>query len=431
MKVLIISQELWTSKSNGGNVLTNLFEGFDAEFAQIYCSPGLPNNNICKKYYQITDLYLLKNLISKNNKSGFIFNYEEFPNNRKQEGEQNNSGSSIYTFFRKHHWFIFDFFREFLWKLSRWNSKELNDFIADFNPDIIFAPCYGNIYMNNITLYIAKKTNVNVISYISDDHYSLKQFRFSPLYWIHRFSLRKSLRKVFKVYSLVYTMTEEQMNELKIALNANMKILRKGGDFKLIKEEKHIYNPIKLVYAGNLLYGRIDTLYALIEKIRKINEDGVRFVINLYTNTPITNEIKEKLHDNKNSFIHQAVNQVELQNIYEKSDIVLHIESFRLKYKLLTRLSFSTKIVDCLSSGCAVMCISWKEHSGFIYLHKEDAAICIDNIDDIDKVLKNIDKNCILNYRERAINCLVRNHNIYDIRTGLYLDFKKYLKNIN
>ena len=55
MKVLIISQELWSENNNGGNVLSNLFSGFDAEFAQIYCSPGTPNNKICKRYFQITD----------------------------------------------------------------------------------------------------------------------------------------------------------------------------------------------------------------------------------------------------------------------------------------------------------------------------------------------------------------------------------------
>ena len=63
MKVLIISAEVWKNNTNGGNVLSNLFEGMDAEFAQIYCNPGIPQNFVCKKYYQMTDFMMINNLI--------------------------------------------------------------------------------------------------------------------------------------------------------------------------------------------------------------------------------------------------------------------------------------------------------------------------------------------------------------------------------
>ena len=63
MRVLIVSAEVWQDKTNGGNVLSNLFEGLDWEFAQIYCNPGTPENNLCKRYYQITDGMVIKNTL--------------------------------------------------------------------------------------------------------------------------------------------------------------------------------------------------------------------------------------------------------------------------------------------------------------------------------------------------------------------------------
>ena len=61
MRILIIADEVWNDSIHGNNVLTNWFEDFPAEFAEIYCSPGIPKNSICKKYFQITDKGVIYN----------------------------------------------------------------------------------------------------------------------------------------------------------------------------------------------------------------------------------------------------------------------------------------------------------------------------------------------------------------------------------
>ena len=55
MRVLIIADEVWNDYVYGNNVLTNWFTGMDVELAEIYASPGLPINNVCDSYFQITD----------------------------------------------------------------------------------------------------------------------------------------------------------------------------------------------------------------------------------------------------------------------------------------------------------------------------------------------------------------------------------------
>ena len=60
MNILVISYEAWRETNNGGNVLSNIFSAFPNEnIAQIYCSGELPENGICKKYFQISDSMLL------------------------------------------------------------------------------------------------------------------------------------------------------------------------------------------------------------------------------------------------------------------------------------------------------------------------------------------------------------------------------------
>ena len=80
MKILVLSYEAWNDITNGNNVTSNWFEGMDAEFANIYASPGEPYNQCCQKYYQITDSMMLKSIIS-GKKAG----KEAFQQERRQE----------------------------------------------------------------------------------------------------------------------------------------------------------------------------------------------------------------------------------------------------------------------------------------------------------------------------------------------------------
>lgn len=430
MKILVISQEVWRDDKNGGNVLSNLFSGLDAEFAQIFCSAGNPSNNICKRYYQITDSMVINNIL-KRKTVGKILNYTNFPNDCDQGNNAVQENKKFYNFFRKYRFNIFIIIKEILWKLSKWKTKDLENFIINFEPDIIFAPCYGNHFMLNLTQYVSSLTGKPIISYIWDDNYSLKQFRFSPIYWINRFILRKNIRKTFKFYDLTYTMTEEQFKECKEAFNCNIKILKKGGCFSERKKiNKTTHKPINLVYAGGIYLGRWRTLAKLAKVIKKLNKHEKKFILNIYTGNELTKKQKKILNDGKNCIVHKSVSQNELRKIYEEADIALHVESFDVKNRLTTRISFSTKIIDLLDSSCAVMAISWDKHSGYTYLKKEGAAICINKVKDIEKTLQYIDGNpeILSEYANKAFECGKKNHQINDIQKIIKTDFMRLYK---
>ncbi len=59
--------------------------------------------------------------------------------------------------------------------------------------------------------------------------------------------------------------------------------------------------------------------------------------MNIYTADDVTNIQNKCLNDGSNSIIHGRVSPKFLPKIYEKSDIVLHIESFDIKNRLLTQ----------------------------------------------------------------------------------------------
>lgn len=430
MKVLIISAEVWRDDTNGGNVLSNIFGGSGYEFAQIYCNPGQPQNKLCKNYYQMTDSMMIHSILG-NAKPGKVIRYSEYPcdfSYKDQIAEPENK--KFYNFFRNYRFEIFYVIRSLIWKLAKWKNEELENFIKNFNPDIIFAPCYASHELLAIDRFAKEVAGVPVISYISDDNYGLRQFRVDPVYWLNRFVLRKNMRKTFKTYDLIYTMTDEQKEEYEKALNCNMKILKKSGDFEKVPAKQCVNKPIRLIYAGGIYCGRWKTLSKIAESIKEINKDSVKMVLDIFTGNQLTEKQKKLLDDGVNSRVHSAVSQQELKEEYLKSDIALHVESFDLKNKLLTRLSFSTKIIDCMASGCAVMAVCWKEHSGYIYLKNNDIAICVDDYRNISSVLNRCvdNQDIILEYAQKVKDFGIKNHSYGNIHKEFLEDFESFKK---
>ena len=426
MRILIISYEVWRNDTNGGNVLTNIFSGINAEFAQIYCTPGLPQNDLCKKYYQITDSMIIKNVF-KRNETGEELYFSKYPLQEETKSEV----SSVPKWYKKAKRLrlnIFYVIEEIMWRIADVHNQSLKKFINDFAPDIIFAPCYGKHMMLRLNRFVAEYTEKPMISYISDDNYSLRQAHVSPVYWINRFMLRHDLRKTFRYYDLVYTMTEEQKNECEKAFNANMKILRKSMNCKN-NIRKKINKPIKIIFAGGIYCGRWKTLKQIVKAIKLINAERHQIEMHIYTQNDLNKNLSKILNDKKNSYVHPPVSIEELWEKYDESDIALHVESFDMKNRLKTRLSFSTKIVDCLASGCAVMAVAWRKHAGLTYLKREDAAICIDNVNDIYSAFLKLCNNHEILYKckRSARECLHKNHNVEVAHNMVLNDFKELI----
>ncbi|MDO9154304.1 MAG: glycosyltransferase [Paludibacter sp.] len=119
-----------------------------------------------------------------------------------------------------------------------------------------------------------------------------------------------------------------------------------------------------------------------------------------------------------------AISADQVSDALNNADIVLHVESFKKNEKMKTRLSFSTKIVDCLASGWCVMDIGWHEAASIDYFIQNDAALVAFDEKSIAEQLKKVVENPdLLNeYAQKAWECGKRNHQIEDIQHNLYKD---------
>lgn len=427
-RVLIISEEGWRNEDNGGNVLSNLFGPLtdEFEFAQIYCRPVMPDNEVCHKYFHLSVVDMMRSVL-KFKKFGYAFIYKR--NEQAIDAKTSENAKKAWLKLKQYQWGIFFLIRDLLFWMSRWRTKELRDFIMEYNPDIIFAPMYGSVYMHLIDRYVAKLTGKKLISYVSDDHLSYRQYSWSPIYWFNRLRLKKEIIKTSKYYSLLYTMTDEQKTEYEPILNVPMKILKKAKPFKTAYFQEELHKPIRLIYGGNLSANRSQTLGAIREALQNININGKVAELVIYTQSHINSRIHKLLHDGENSFLMGEVSLEELTCQYYKSDILLHVESFNLQPRLQTRLSFSTKLIDLMHACRCVVAICWEESSPYRYLKRNDLAYCISSENEIESALKNLFENpyLISDYAHRAWDFGALYHNTEVVENELRSDLLKQI----
>lgn len=424
MRILIISKEAWRDEQNGGNVLSNMFSQLPkSEFAQIYCNEQEPNNTICRNYYQMSDRMMVNNILHRAHVGRKVV-YDKVPTKTEAKTESYKTAGGKFGGNLKR------VARELVWAIGRWDKKEIITYAREFNPDIIFAPCYGNHYMQRLTALVHNALNVPVVSYISDDFYTNKQFKFSPIFWLNHMFIRRRTRKIFRHYSLVYTMTDEQKQQCERDFGANMKILRKNGKFENQYLKSKVNDPIRFVYAGGIYLNRWKTLGALAEAMRHINADGVKMVLDIYTNNKLDQQMQQEINDGITARVHKAVSMAELMDIYHKSDVALHAEAFDITNRHVVRMSFSTKIVDCMDSGCAVMAICDKKQAGGSYLRRNECAICIHDLKQIESVLRNIadHPNQLIKMQNKAFEVGRKNHLQENITRDLINDFESLCK---
>ena len=429
MRILLITSEEWNDYVFGNGVLTNWFTGFDAEFAQIYTSPGLPINNICNKYFQISDSQMAKSILGRG-KAGRIVAKVEQPV-KIAEAKQNAQRKGIYGVMKKIS-MTFNtpvlMLRDFIWTHGRYDEVALQKFIKDFNPDIVFCPRYISPKLMRLENIVSTMPDAPFVAFTADDEASLPTYG-NMLSRLRKRKIHNRFKEHVSLYKHYFTFSEDQAKEYAKEYGVKTSILLKSGDFDGVYSPKPVGTPIRLVYAGRLYCNRWKSLSEIGKALQIINKNSVRMILDIYTMDKLTCEQTAALSEDK--FIHMkgSVTPSRLKTIYEEADIALHVESLDEYYRMVTRVSFSTKIIDLMASSCAIMAICWDKHAGYQYLKKHDAAFCIADYSEILPLLKAVCDNParVQEYAKKAYECGKMNHSRETIHQQIKTKFNEVI----
>lgn len=107
-----------------------------------------------------------------------------------------------------------------------------------------------------------------------------------------------------------------------------------------------------------------------------------------------------------------SVSGEEAIRLQQEADVLVHVESLKLKGRLQVHQSFSTKIVDYLHTGNCLFAVGPKDVASIDYLRKNDAAVTACSEQEIHEKLRKLvaEPELIRAYGTKAWAAGKRNH---------------------
>jgi hypothetical protein len=430
INILVISISPWSETNAFGNTLSNFFAGWiSGNLYNLYCREELPDNQICSYYFNINEKQLIKYML-QTNKIGRTYSSSDLEEERqlKTNSKDIYREKKLVDFFRKNRATVFLLAREMLWAIGGWKNENLDRFLHENKIDIIFSLGAEPLYRNSLIRYCYKKTKAKVVLFFADDTFCYKSK--NPFKYIYQLLIRKSLKDLVEISSKLYGASQGLCNEYEQYFSKEIVPLYKGCYFENNKRKLSTSSPIKIVYAGNLFYGRWKILKILADEIEEINKDSIKIIMEVFTTATITDEINVALNRGQSSRIKGALPYEDVKRVLKEADIVLHVESFEPKQIKSTRLSFSTKIIDCMQSGSCLMAIGPQNIASIDYLKNIEGPIVVTEISRIGETLSNLIKKPenILSKANSLQKYAMKQHDINIVHERIQRDFSDLLK---
>lgn len=411
-KVLIVSRTTWDDTRGTSSTLSNLFADYDPDkLAHIYIETKRPNTHCCYRFFQISEFSLVHKLYRWKLKTGCAINTrddEAFLVPEKIAAQE----ADTMHYVRGHRSYFYSILREILWGFNGWKSKELKQFILDFNPDVVWMDGSPLSLMNRLYNYVLKVAQKPASIFMQDDVYTYESCGKSFQEKLYKHRLRRWVRKVVSRCDNMFVASPKMKREYDEIFGVNSTFIAKSIDFNADNGVNALtHQPLRMVYMGQVIYGRIYSLISIAETLKKINADGVKLQLYIYTNNQISDDFKSKLLVSGSVFLCDPVPYTEVQNVIADNDIVVFVESFDPRFCKVARLSFSTKICDYLASGKCILAVGPEDSAPIEYFSEEDAALVATSTEKIEEqIIRLSEQKVVEEYAQKAHDCALRNH---------------------
>lgn len=383
-RILVVSNNSFSKTTNNGKTLASFFKKFPSEnIAQLYFNPEIPTESHYINYFRITDKDIINGILKRREigKKITIFKDSKIKSEKKKNKRIPLKKLELARIFR-----------EVLWSTNIWKTENLNIWLDEFQPEVLFFCAGDSGFAYDIAKHIKERYGTKLIVYITDD-YILPRRRINLFWWLRRNLILKKMDKSIDQSDLFITISKEMSKVYKQIFGkdsivaANMSESMKMPLNMTINQES---SRIEFIYAGGIHYNRYKTLEMLGKTIEKYNlkkdVSAKEAILKIYTGNIPNEKILSKINIEGSSQYCGSLNKEELKVALNKADILVHVESFDRKCIESTRLSVSTKIPEYLSIEKPILAIGPEEVASMKYLY--DAALCITDPDDLYEDIK-------------------------------------------
>lgn len=381
MRILILTRNAWDDTNSIGNTVSNFFKDIpDTEYANIYFRSAKPNNSLCEKYYRVTEKDVLRNWLTPS-KTGESFAFKAEINGNTAGDSGASSEKKIISFVHKYNIDSLNKLSDMIWDSKKWINGNLDSFIRSFDPDVAFTFVKALPQYYHTVRLLREKYHVPLLTWIADDEYTgyLSRGKNKQI---------ERLRYIIEESASVTGCSREVCEYYNTVFGCAAVPLYKGCVLTTPVKDKP-NDPVSVVYAGNLLFGRLDTIRRVSDAVESFSASGEKRVsFDIYSNTLLPEaDIKANFGNNKCTRFLGSESYSVIKERLSKANIVLFAESFDKDEILKTRYSFSTKIIDYLQSGSVILAVGPAEISSVKYIKEIPGAFVIDDPGSIKSLL--------------------------------------------
>lgn len=341
-KVLVISHNCFSKVYNNGKTLEAIFSSFDKNsLSQLFfVSDNTIDYSYCSNYFQITDIAVLKTLLTFR----LCGCGSELSSNSMEIVKRETATHKSLNKYLKSNSLVY-LIRDLLWQYGFWKTKRLTDWCRNTSPDVIFFVGGGSTFSHNVALYISNLLSKPLVTYFTDDYLLLYSRRKKYIERIQHYRISKCYQKTIERSSLAYVIGTLMAKEYSSIFNKPffpiMNLVDINPYIPYVKKDS-----IKVSYFGGLHLDRWRMLVRLAELFNGF--ENVFFSV--YTVEDLSDDVRLAF-EQANIHCGGTIIGASLRDAMLDSDVLLHVESDNDCYKSLTKLSISTKIPEYLNSG--------------------------------------------------------------------------------
>ena len=381
-RLMVFAHSGFSDSDANGITMKNLLSAFPAEEkAEFYLDVQQPDFSAAHRYFRVTDTQMVKAFFGK--KARHIFTYDPAQAGETAHKKSTGNAKKIPTWLKRQKYnFTLKWLREQLWGISPWGHRALKKWMDEFSPEAVVYMVGESIFMDKLVLRTCHRYNVPLVLYNGE------AFRIIDLKK-RRGLERAYYRRVEKLY--------EKLNRRAAMVLYNCEMLREDYEAKYprVGQAAVVYNSapcdhgdyapgqdVKITYFGNLGVGRSDTLLEVAQILERI-DPSLR--LDIYGNA--LPEAEKGFRDTDNICYHGFVDATTLHGIVERSDILLHVESFDENISPKLKYAFSTKIAQCLCAGRCFVSFAPEGTASSRYLRDAEGALLVSSHQELERLL--------------------------------------------
>lgn len=420
--LLIISNNVLAKTNNNGKTLLSFVDGIEkSRIRQLYFNGQKPSVE-GYSYYQLSDSDVLKGLFSKKRRGRVWENITVNPDANKKTA---NSVSPKQSFGKTS---LLRFLRDLLW-IGHWKSKQLFEWLDEFQPDTVFFVAGDSGFSYNIVKKIVRKYHTRLVTYITDD-YIMPRKNESLIDRIRRLGIRRKMVSCIQASDGYFTISDLMKKDYASITGKDSElIMNLTPSLYDPQYNMHSNDELVMVYTGSLYYGRDKILGQIAEAALRCNRSDLskkKICIRVYSNTVPSDARRANFEREGCCSYCGSLSSEELKIVLNCADVLLFVESFDPEMMEKTRYSLSTKVPEYMSVGKPIFAVGPSKIGSMDYL--SDVAFCANSEDTIEDTMMRLALNPdeVSEKVSLSVKKYQSQHNI-DLKKKLFFDmcFKK------